>query len=173
MNSIIKSAKLSNSWFKNNAILVTAVRNHWNKDYKPGPYPTTEAEKLAAAEKYGLHPSEYKPYPDDGQGRGDYPNLPLVSGDARDPFYPWDNPELKRNFNEPMHDNFDLYREDRYDVSAKLRRPMWFYYAQFLGVMFGTFFIYSLLENVKMFHPVVPRQYPGDGKKHYTFEKNQ
>nr|CAH7730571.1 unnamed protein product [Callosobruchus chinensis] len=102
MNSIIKSAKLSNSWFKNNAILVTAVRNHWNKDYKPGPYPTTEAEKLAAAEKYGLHPSEYKPYPDDGQGRGDYPNLPLVSGDARDPFYPWDNPELKRNFNEPV-----------------------------------------------------------------------
>nr|CAH7752517.1 unnamed protein product [Callosobruchus chinensis] len=164
MNSIIKSAKLSNSWFKNNAILVTAVRNHWNKDYKPGPYPTTEAEKLAAAEKYGLHPSEYKPYPDDGkvvETTQTYhwflgmPEIPFIHGITRS------SKEISTS------------REDRYDVSAKLRRPMWFYYAQFLGVMFGTFFIYSLLENVKMFHPVVPRQYPGDGKKHYTFEKNQ
>ncbi|CAH1990876.1 unnamed protein product [Acanthoscelides obtectus] len=105
MNSIIKSAKLSNTWLKNNAILVTAVRNHWNKDYKPGPYPKTEAERVAAADKYGLHPSEYKPYPDDGQGCGDYPNLPMVSGDSKDPFYPWDNPELKRNFNEPVCSN--------------------------------------------------------------------
>ncbi|KAJ8979041.1 hypothetical protein NQ317_010292 [Molorchus minor] len=54
MNSLIKSARLSNSWLKTNAIAVSSVRNHWNKDYKPGPYPKTEAERAAAAEKYGL-----------------------------------------------------------------------------------------------------------------------
>ena len=74
----------------------------WNKDYKPGPYPRTEEEKLKAAERYGLHPSEYKLYPNDGTGWGDYPKLPEVGADSKDPYYPWDNPELKRNFNEPV-----------------------------------------------------------------------
>jgi hypothetical protein len=37
-------------------------------------------------------------------GYGDYPELPNISGDSKDPFYPWDNPELKRNFNEPVSD---------------------------------------------------------------------
>ncbi|XP_056636758.1 NADH dehydrogenase [ubiquinone] 1 beta subcomplex subunit 8, mitochondrial [Diorhabda carinulata] len=170
MSSLIKSLKPPKAWLKNNAILVTAIRNHWNKDYKPGPYPQTEEERQAAAEKYGLHPSEYEPYPDDGQGCGDYPKLPMQSIESRDPFYPWDNPELKRNFGETLHAEYDLLREDRYDVSVKLRRPMWFLWAQFLGVMFGTFGIYYLLENVKMFHSVMPRQYPKEGKVHYTFE---
>lgn len=74
----------------------------WNKDYKPGPYPKTQAEREAAAKKYGLDISEYKPYPDDGLGLGDYPKLPDISGDSKDSFYPWDFPELKRNFNEPV-----------------------------------------------------------------------
>lgn len=74
----------------------------WNKDYKPGPYPKTEEERIIAAEKYGIPISEYKPYPDDGQGYGDYPDLPLESAESKDPFYPWDNPELKRNFNETV-----------------------------------------------------------------------
>ncbi|KAJ8921844.1 hypothetical protein NQ315_008476 [Exocentrus adspersus] len=140
----------------------------WNKDYKPGPFPKTDAERIAAAEKYGLPIEEYEPYPDDGQGCGDYPKLPMISGEAKDPFYPWDNPELKRNFNEPMHAEFDLMREDRYDVSAKLRRPMWFYWLQYLGTMSVCIGIYYLCENVKMFPAVTPRQYPN--KTHYTFE---
>lgn len=41
-------------------------------------------------------------YPDDGSGLGDYPKLPVISGDQRDPYYPWDSPELKRNFGEPV-----------------------------------------------------------------------
>lgn len=39
----------------------------WNKDFKPGPIPTTEEERKAAAKKYGLLPHEYEPYPDDGK----------------------------------------------------------------------------------------------------------
>lgn len=52
---------------------------------------------------------EYEPYPDDGAGYGDYPKLPLESGDSKDPNYPWDNPELKRNFNEPVLYNIIFY----------------------------------------------------------------
>lgn len=77
----------------------------WNKDYKPGPYPKTAAERAAAAEKYGLPVEEYQPYPDDGTGCGDYPALPYESGDSKDPYYPWDNPEIKRNFNEVVRKN--------------------------------------------------------------------
>ncbi|KAJ8666546.1 hypothetical protein QAD02_008208 [Eretmocerus hayati] len=73
----------------------------WNKDWLPGPHPKTEAEFIEAAKKYNLHPYEYKPYDDDGYGYGDYPELPLKGVALRDPFYPYDNPVHKRNFNEP------------------------------------------------------------------------
>lgn len=72
-------------------------------DYKPGPYPKTKEEREAAAKKYGLHPSEYEPYPDDGLGHGDYPKLPDIAVEERDPFYPWDYPDAKRNFGEPVN----------------------------------------------------------------------
>lgn len=47
-------------------------------------------------------PEEYKPYADDGFGYGDYPKLPTVGAEMKDNFYPYDFPELKRNFNEPV-----------------------------------------------------------------------
>lgn len=72
-------------------------------DFKPGPKPKTKEEMEAAAKKYNLHPSEYEPYPDDdGLGRGDYPKLPDIAVEERDPYYPWDSPEHKRNFGEPV-----------------------------------------------------------------------
>lgn len=74
----------------------------WNRDYVPGKYPTTPEQRLAAAKKYQMTPDDYEPYPEDGTGHGDYPKLPMISGDARDPFYPWDDPALKRNFRQPV-----------------------------------------------------------------------
>lgn len=74
----------------------------WNKDWKPGPYPRTEEERKAAALKYGLEPSEYQPYPDDGTGHGDYPMLPERSAESKDPYYTWDFPELKKNLHETV-----------------------------------------------------------------------
>lgn len=74
----------------------------WNKDFKPAPLPKTEEERRAAAAKYNLHPAEYQTYPDDGSGLGDYPKLPDISAENKDPFYPWDMPEIKKNFNEPV-----------------------------------------------------------------------
>lgn len=72
------------------------------KKYMPGLYPKTKEEKKAAAEKYGLHPDEYKSCNPDTNYAGDYPDLPFISVDAKDPFYPWDIPALRRNFEEPV-----------------------------------------------------------------------
>lgn len=74
----------------------------WYKDFKPDKVPQTEEERLAAAKKYNLLPEDYKQYPDDGMGYGDYPHLPDVPTETKDPYYPYDIPELKRNFQEPV-----------------------------------------------------------------------
>ncbi|KAK9872634.1 hypothetical protein WA026_018767 [Henosepilachna vigintioctopunctata] len=153
-----------------NSVLVTSVRNHWNKDYKPGPFPKTEAERLAAAKKYDMHPSEYAPYNDDGTGFGDYPKFKAQSAESKDPNYPWDFPEFKRNFNEPLHVQFDLFREDRYDINYRPNPSCKVQFAQYIGVMSLSFLIYWLCDQVKGFLPAVPKQYPGVGKKHYTFD---
>lgn len=42
---------------------------------------------------------EYKPAPFE-IAVGDYPDFKELSADSKDPFYPYDFPELKRNFNE-------------------------------------------------------------------------
>lgn len=153
-----------------NPILFTAVRNHWNKDYVPGAFPMNQEQRDAAAKKYGIHPDEYKPFPNDGAGFGDYPDIPLVSGDAKDPFYPWDNPELKRNFNETLSNEFDLIGEDRFDISYKYRIPLATQIAQFVLVMAGCFGVYLYLENMKQFPGLIPKQYPHKGEKHFSFE---
>ncbi|KAK7874507.1 hypothetical protein R5R35_001591 [Gryllus longicercus] len=146
------------------------VRNYWNKDWKPGPIPTTREGEEAAAKKFGLHPSEYKPYPDDGLGFGEYPQLPNVSGEAKDPYYPWDFPEHKRNFNEPLHLQADMYGEDRFDVSSNPPINKWRQLGTFLAVVLGAWAIFKGTNNIRMVPPVMPKQYPQSGVKHYTFE---
>ncbi|CAG9765366.1 unnamed protein product [Ceutorhynchus assimilis] len=171
MNSLVRTSKAS-LWLKNLNPTVTSVRNHWNKDFKPGLYPTTEEERVAAAEKYGIHPKEYELYPDDGNGNGDYPKLPDIGADLRDPFYPWDSPELKRNFGETLHENFDYLREDRMDEGKTQFRPLWVLWAQTIGVIGGIGLVYYLTKDIRMIIPVVPPELPKDGKVHYTFEPN-
>lgn len=141
----------------------------WLKDAKPGKTPITDEERKAAAIKYGILPAEYKHFPNDGNGLGDYPKLPDVSGDVRDPFYPWDNPELKRNYQEAVHAEEDLINEVRYDISAKHRVGLGRQIFQFCFAVFGLFGIFYYLEDKKMFPSVAPKQYPSQGT-HYTFE---
>lgn len=130
----------------------------------------TPEERAEAARKYGLRPDEYKPYADDGMGYGDYPNLPLVSAESRDPYEDWDYPEHRRNFGEPVHVDFDMYGLDRVNASQKLRFSMQQYALAFFGVMGVSLGVYYYLEDKKMHWPVLPKQYPGDGAVHYTFE---
>ena len=74
----------------------------WNHDWQPSQYPTTPAERAAAAKKYGLREEDYEPYPEDGFGHGDYPMLPRTPANSRDPYENWDMPEYRRNYGEPV-----------------------------------------------------------------------
>lgn len=70
----------------------------------PGQIPQTEEERRAAAKKYGLLPEEYKPYGVNDMV-GDYPHLEDKPTEQKDPNYPYDFPEFRRNFNEPVRSN--------------------------------------------------------------------
>lgn len=128
-----------------------------------------------------------------GAGSGDYPHLPDVPVEQKDPYYPYDIPELKRNFQEPVstynlttcdddrwigfsfplfqvHAEIDFYDETRVGTPAPLLIPIAHQYAIFISVMVGFWVLYVWLEDKKMFCPVVPKQYPDKGKAHYTFE---
>lgn len=171
--SVIKCFALTKDVVRYNPVLYTVIRHHWNKDFKPARLPTTEADRIAAARKYNLVPSEYETYADNGfNNTGDYPKLPLVSGDSKDPHYPYDFPELKRNFQEPIHVEQELIGEDRYDVSKRHRIPPREQWLQFFGVVGGFFLLYFALQDSPMFHSLVPKQYPAAHSKHYTFESN-
>lgn len=193
-----------------------AFFSDWNKDWKPGPYPTTDEERRAAAKKYGLLPEDYKPYPDDGRslrgnnwlkqilidnlsqnwkftgaGLGDYPHLPDIPVEQRDITYPYDNPEMRRNFGEvvciitskrweaflsifrnllQVHAEVDYHDEVHVGTSGPLRYSFMEMATAFFGVMIGSFLLTYWLEDKKMFRPAMPKQLPGDGQKHYTFE---
>lgn len=156
-----------------NLLIPQSVRSaHWNKDWMPGPYPLTPEERAAAAKKYGLFPEEYEPYPDDGLGRGDYPKLENISAESRDPYYPYDFPEHRKNFGEVMHANSDINGEDRCDFNidsklrvTKMRMVLWF-----VGVV-GTFVGLTYLgkDRVMVSRPVLARQYPAEGVVHYKY----
>uniref|UniRef100_T1GPA9 NADH dehydrogenase [ubiquinone] 1 beta subcomplex subunit 8, mitochondrial n=1 Tax=Megaselia scalaris TaxID=36166 RepID=T1GPA9_MEGSC len=94
MSNLMRSV-LTKSIGRHPLLQYTAIRNP--------PYPETEEERLAAAKKYYLLPEEYKPHPNDGLGQGDYPKFNEGLGvEHKDPYYPYDFPEHKRNFNEPV-----------------------------------------------------------------------
>ncbi|KAF6203773.1 hypothetical protein GE061_002108 [Apolygus lucorum] len=145
---------------------------YWNKDWKPGPYPRTEEERVAAAKKYGLMKEEYIPIPDDGDGAGDYPQFKPYSVQGRDPHYPWDFPEYRRNFNETMHENFNMYTEEKWNVEMKPRWPMRYMLAAFLTVMGGTYYL-ATIGKYSAFLPVMPKHLPAPGVTHYKYQQNQ
>lgn len=127
---------------------------HWNPDWRADPkVPETEEERIRAAKKYNLLPEDYKPYPEDSlDARGDYPNLPIISGSQRDPYEPFDYPELRRNYGEPLHIDFDMYTAERVD-QKRLRKSMLYSWSMFLGVMTVGFLA---LYSVQIFQPISP-----------------
>jgi NADH dehydrogenase (ubiquinone) 1 beta subcomplex subunit 8 len=119
-----------------------------------------------------LIPEDYETYEPDGTGYGDYPKLPLISAESRDPHALYDFPELKRNFGEPMHVDADMVGEDRWDYNKRYHLPMWKMLAMFLTATVGGGLVFCLCEYIRVVPtPMMPRQLPGDGKrKYYSFE---
>lgn len=64
-----------------------------------------------------------------------------------------------------------MYGEDRYGTAEPLRFSVKTQALAFGAVMVGFFSLYYWLEDKHMYRPVSPKQYPGDGKVHYTFER--
>ncbi|XP_016341067.1 NADH dehydrogenase [ubiquinone] 1 beta subcomplex subunit 8, mitochondrial-like [Sinocyclocheilus anshuiensis] len=142
-----------------NIILGTRAASGPSKDMLPGSYPRTPEETAAAAKKYNMTLEDYKPYPDDGMGYGDYPLLPERSQQERDPWYQWDHPDLRRNWGEPMHWDFDMYIRNRVDTSPspvewRTMRNQLLGFVGFMLLMFG------LGEMFPCYQPVAPKQYP-------------
>ncbi|NP_001290674.1 NADH dehydrogenase [ubiquinone] 1 beta subcomplex subunit 8, mitochondrial [Esox lucius] len=130
-----------------------------SKAMLPGPYPKTPEERAAAAKKYNMTVDEYEPMPDNGEGYGDYPKLPDRSQHERDPWYSWDHPDLRRNWGEPIHWDFDMYIRNRVDTSPS---PVdWNTMCKrlfgFIGFMMLMFYFG---EKFPSYQPVAPKQYP-------------
>lgn len=69
-----------------------------------------------------------------------------------------------------IHAEYDYYGETRFGTASPLRYPIELLWVTFLGVMAALFGIYFYLDDKRMYRPVVPKQLPGDGKTHYTFD---
>ncbi|XP_061910821.1 LOW QUALITY PROTEIN: NADH dehydrogenase [ubiquinone] 1 beta subcomplex subunit 8, mitochondrial [Entelurus aequoreus] len=125
----------------------------------PGPYPKTPEERAAAAKKYNLTAADYQPFPDQGLGYGDYPKLPDRSQHERDPWYDWDHPDLRRNWGEPIHWDFDAYIRNRVDTS-----PTVLSWSSMCKQLFGfigfMLFMFYLGEKFPCYQPIAPKQYP-------------
>ncbi|XP_078284421.1 NADH dehydrogenase [ubiquinone] 1 beta subcomplex subunit 8, mitochondrial [Rhinoraja longicauda] len=130
-----------------------------SKDMLPGPFPKTPEERALAAKKYNMRVEDYEPYPDDGMGFGDYPKLPNRSQQERDPWYTWDEPDLRRNWGEPMHWDFDMYIRNRVDTSPSPVdwNTMVKHFCGFLGFMLFMFYLGEIFPS---YQPVAPKQYP-------------
>lgn len=69
-----------------------------------------------------------------------------------------------------LHADIDLIGEDRWGHAEPLRFSLQSQFLTFGAVMVGVFALYYALEDVKMYRPVAEKQYPGDGRVHYTFD---
>ena len=131
----------------------------WHRDWKPAEFPQSEEEKKAAARKYGLIPSDYKAFPDDGLGLGDYPDLPKNGMANRDPYERWDFPARKRNYGEPMHWMQDFMAEFLWNPNFK--PPVsWSWMIGWFGgaiLLTGLAVYYNPLRVPKAYKP---KQYP-------------
>ncbi|CAK9813461.1 NADH dehydrogenase [ubiquinone] 1 beta subcomplex subunit 8, mitochondrial [Anthophora plagiata] len=132
-----------------------------------GRYPKTEEERLKAAAKYDLHPDEYKPYPDDHNGSGDYPDLPYIGADAKDPYYPWDYGITKTNYGEALPLEADLLGGDRCSYGIRKRISDGTASIYFVGGLAFALLLGYLSPTVPQ--PMMDKQYPSGGT-HYTFE---
>uniref|UniRef100_A0A8D2FVW6 NADH dehydrogenase [ubiquinone] 1 beta subcomplex subunit 8, mitochondrial n=1 Tax=Theropithecus gelada TaxID=9565 RepID=A0A8D2FVW6_THEGE len=71
-------------------------------DMLPASYPRTPEGRAAAPKKYNMCVGDYEPYPDDGM---------------RNPWYSWDQPDLRLNWGEPTHWHLDMYTRNCVDMS--------------------------------------------------------
>ena len=119
-------------------------------------------------------PEDYEPFPDDGEGVGDYPNLKPSSGDSRSGLVDWDIPEYKRNFGEPLRYNYEMTWETRFDDTSRMVVSDAEAWAFFIGIMSFFIGVHLIARQYPAFPPAAEEQLPykeqGKVKKFYHFE---
>ncbi|KAI2798613.1 NADH dehydrogenase 1 beta subcomplex subunit 8 ndufb8 [Blomia tropicalis] len=143
----------------------------WVRDYKPGPYPRTKEEREAAAAKYNLIPEDYEPY-EEGSGFGDYPKLPIVSQDSRNPYDDFDYYYRRRNFGETLHVDYDVLMSEKSNPNYVPRLAPWKMIMCFLA-SFSFFASLRYIDDrydLRTASPWKPQQFWKPGVVHYTFE---
>nr|CAX71322.1 NADH dehydrogenase (ubiquinone) 1 beta subcomplex 8 [Schistosoma japonicum] len=150
---------------------------HYHIEWKPKPYPCTKAEREAAAKRYNLLPSDYKPFEGDGLAPGDYFCVEPYNVNNCDPWEPYDFPLERRNFSEPVQFNAHMYSaagcDPEYSKRYQRGTSVWWV---LLKIFAPLFVIGGLLYVGQMYCYILPlkaKQYPyaTDNNMHYTFER--
>lgn len=146
----------------------------WNYMWKPGPYPEDQDARIAAAKKYGMILEDYKPYEDPDVMAGDYPCLPIEPMDERDKLYEWDYPEYRRNYGEPLQEEWWKYHDTRVSPMTYYRYTRGeMFKMQFYAVLViaGLWFLTDGEHGIpKLTHQRLDQQLLTDGVTHYTFD---
>ncbi|EJU04922.1 hypothetical protein DACRYDRAFT_20508 [Dacryopinax primogenitus] len=104
-------------------------------------------------------PVEFSQMPYDPQ-LGDYPQLPAVSRQWRQPGDQWWDKQDRRNFGEPVHEQDEVltvWAPDVYPVSG----PSAIFQFSMACLVFTAFGV--ILSFVRPDRPAVPREYPYNG----------
>ncbi|CAH8864429.1 unnamed protein product [Trichobilharzia szidati] len=150
---------------------------YYHIEWKPKPFPCTKAEREAAAKRYNLLPSDYKPFEDDGLAPGDYFKVEPYNVNNLDPWEPYDYPRSRRNYNDPVLFKAHMYSSTGYDpVLLKERLGghsiPWVLFKTFSPLFVLTFLLY-IGQMFGYFSPLKAKQFPlaEDRDNHYTFER--
>lgn len=148
---------------------------HLNRDWQPGPYPVTEEERKAAAAKYLMLPEEYEPYPRNRDGTGieygDYPDLPFIHHDEKDPYHPWTYLQHRVDYKEPVHINSLIMSHDMTTYNYKPQIPWSTIVLRLLGGWGLFLFLYYLGELAPVYPPMLIKHMPSNGEFYYYPEK--
>ena len=131
--------------------------------------PKTKEERAAAARKYGMIEEDYVPYGEDEHPEwymGDYPKLKPVGADERPGHHNWDFPNLKKDFGEPMDEDWYAWQSTRCDTGRKFRPP-WMGLRNFLLICIPWYLI--IWFSPRIYYPMLEPQLAANGP-HYTFE---
>ncbi|CAH8608234.1 unnamed protein product [Schistosoma margrebowiei] len=132
---------------------------YYHIEWKPKPYPCTKAEREAAAKRYNLLPSDYKPFEDDGLAPGDYFYVEPYNALSRSPWEPYDFPRERRDFNDPQQFNAQMYLASGHNpeqLNEILKeQPLWYILFKTFAPFFGLWMFLYLGQMYCFFFPLV------------------
>lgn len=138
-----------------------------DRDWQPGPYPKTEAERLAAAKKYNLLPEEYQAYDPEKWdfAYGDYPQLPNICFRDKDPYYPFDYSANRLNYGEPIHVCQEMYGPSGVYMNIDFDVPAYemilAYTIVIVSIVYVNYFFrnkYEKITRFKLMHRIHPHE---------------